>query len=212
MNTEINSLDKESVKKPEIRQSCLIPKANGQLWKMGAAPTTQTQPIFFLFLRYLSTCPCPLAVTLVTHVVLKQLAERAGTLSYLHALQILDFPGSVCKTSGRFCTACARNISAKRKKKKKNRTDFTWYIWSQVCWTWLWSLLLQKNKASHGPNIASLAVQSVQDEWKKEHLMGQHWWWRAVMQWDKWPDECAWLWATQLPLQCLHWVSDGAGA
>lgn len=86
---------------------------------MGAAPTTQTQPIFFLFLRYLSTCPCPLAVTLVTHVVLKQLAERAGTLSYLHALQILDFPGSVCKTSGRFCTACARNISAKRKKKKK---------------------------------------------------------------------------------------------
>lgn len=41
-------------------------------------------------------------------------------VTYLHAQQTLGCPGSVCRTSGRFCTACARNISAA----KKDRADF----------------------------------------------------------------------------------------
>lgn len=42
-----------------------------------------------------------------------QKANTAELPAYLHALQTLGCPGSVCRTSGRFCTACVHNTSAR---------------------------------------------------------------------------------------------------
>lgn len=45
--------------------------------------------------------------------------QASWLFSYLHAQQIWGCSGSVCRTSVRFCTACARNISA-------TKTDLMW--------------------------------------------------------------------------------------
>lgn len=212
---KINSLDKESVKKPEIRQSCLIPKQIAGYEKWEQLQLLEFSPFSFCSL---DICPPVLAVTSVTHLVSKQLVGRAGSrghwlcfaVSYSFCMRGKE--SSFCLTSMLCKFWIAKDLFAKLQavsvllvlitSLQKNRTDFTWYIWIQqpglhCCtnpqtalwsarkgksckcagvWTWLWSLLLQKNKASHGPNIASLAVQSVQDNSTEMNGRKSTWW------------------------------------
>lgn len=118
--------------------------------------------------------------------------------SYLHAPQTLGCSGSVCRTSGRFCTACARNISATKDRahftsevptvcrifreqhagntQKKNFAECTCCVplsCRNKC-----SFLLLASKASHTDTVRGRLRHW--DKWRTQLLREQPRWWRAV--------------------------------